>query len=172
MERLCRWFLPAVELRVRTAGVRSRATQRGGPGGRRPPLRPGSLTRLRQLAITTCYAAAPVMIAACCTSGHHPSVMTTTDRNPGSPPGAGSAPVNHQLALGTAGTGCPVARLMPGHVSDSGGPGHTGECIPFRPSSLLRARQRRAHQRRGVAREEVPALGDQVRELRDWDPSG
>src|SRR5262245_26821374 len=54
MERLCRWYLPAVELRVRAAGVRCRATQRGGPGRRRPALRPGSLTRFRQLAITTC----------------------------------------------------------------------------------------------------------------------
>jgi hypothetical protein len=43
MERLCRWFLPAVELRVRATGVRCRTTQRGSPGRRRPPLRPGSL---------------------------------------------------------------------------------------------------------------------------------
>jgi len=44
MGRLCRRFVPAVEIRVRAAGVRCRATQRGCPGRRRPSLRHGSMT--------------------------------------------------------------------------------------------------------------------------------
>src|SRR5215472_18947597 len=52
------------------------------------------------------------------------------------------------------------------------GLGYTGVHPSFRPSSLLRARQRRAHHTGEVAREEVAALGDHVGELDDRDPVG
>ena len=56
--------------------------------------------------------------------------------------------------------------------SDPGDLGTWASASPFRPSSLLRARQRSAYQRHLVTGEEVAALGDQGGRPEDGDPLG